>query len=80
MSSRKTERRPSALDAPIPPVLHDDQVLRISQWSKLNNFSRRTAGRILASGRGPKTTQLSTRRVGITVRANREWHQANERA
>jgi hypothetical protein len=34
---------------------------------------------LIKAGQGPKILQLSPRRIGITVRANREWQQARER-
>jgi hypothetical protein len=58
----------------------DNRVLSFRQWCALNGVSARTGRRILASGAGPVVTQLSARRIGITIRANREWQAARERA
>ena len=58
----------------------DNRVLSFRQWCILNGISARTGRRILASGNGPTVTQLSDRRIGITIRANREWQEARERA
>ena len=58
----------------------DNRVLSFRQWCFLNGISARTGRRILASGNGPTVTQLSDRRIGITIRANREWQEARERA
>jgi hypothetical protein len=59
--------------------LDDDRVLSKRQWCELNGFSIWTGERLLRSGKGPVITQISDRRVGITVRANRAWQQARER-
>jgi len=63
--------------------LHDDDnaVLTVRQWASLNNFSIRTASRIL---RGPKAkrpviTQLSEHRIGVTRGNNRRWQEARAR-
>ena len=60
-------------------VLDDRQVLTFAEWCRLNSLSERNGRRILKSGTGPKIVQLSPRRFGITVRANREWQQSRER-
>ena len=67
-----------ALDAPLT-SLADDQVLTFPEWCRLNRISERTGYRIINSPDGPPTVQLSPRRFGITVRANREWQHARER-
>jgi hypothetical protein len=72
------ERR-LALDAPLT-SLHDDQVLTFNEWVRLNRISERTGRRILDGGDGPTVVTLSPRRIGITIRANREWQQSRERA
>src|SRR5262249_55719018 len=71
-------KRVLALDAPLT-SLADDQVLSFVEWCRLNRISERNGRRILASPDGPQTVQLSQRRVGVTVRANREWQHARER-
>jgi hypothetical protein len=58
----------------------DRRVLSFAVWCELNNISTDTGKRLLKSGRGPRVLQLSDRRIGITVAANREWQQARERA
>jgi hypothetical protein len=54
---------------------HDDRVLTFHEWINLNGISAQTGRRILNGERGvpPEVVQLSAKRVGITVRANREW-------
>jgi hypothetical protein len=58
----------------------DDAVLTFKEWCALNSVSERTGRRILASGHGPPVVQLSAKRIGITVGANRVWQEARERA
>jgi predicted DNA-binding transcriptional regulator AlpA len=57
----------------------DDRVLTFKQWCDLNSLSPATGRRILKSGDGPKSVQLSPRRIGISLRANREWLAARAR-
>ena len=75
---RKHKRR-SALDAPLA-FSNDHQVLTFREWCRLNRISERTGRRILASGDGPVVTQLSARRVGVTVGNNRAWQASRARA
>jgi hypothetical protein len=63
----------------LPATLNDNQVLTFKEWCGLNRISERTGRRIFDRGDGPVITQLSPKRAGITVRANREW-QASRRA
>ena len=59
----------------------DDQVLTLAEWRSLNRLSERTARRILHSpDAAPVTVMLSRQRVGVTVRANRDWQAARVRA
>jgi hypothetical protein len=51
----------------------DSQVLTFAQWCQLNSVGLRTGRRILRSGNGPVVTQLSARRIGITIGADRAW-------
>jgi hypothetical protein len=64
----------------LPALLNDSQVLTLRQWCALNNISLRTGRRILSAPGGPIITQLSAKRVGITVANNRIWQQSRERA
>jgi predicted DNA-binding transcriptional regulator AlpA len=50
-----------------------NRVLTLRQWAELNTLSERTARHIIASGNGPKVTQLSGRRIGIREDHNAEW-------
>src|SRR5262249_7101681 len=76
---------PAALEAPLPFLLregqlHDEQVLSFAQWCALNGISKRTGRRLLAAGDGPVVTQLSEKRIGITVRNNRAWQASRARS
>ena len=59
----------------------DDRVLSFRQWCELNGFSKDTGMRLRKSGAGPIFTQLSDRRIGVTVANNRAWlaSRSNER-
>ena len=58
--------------------LNDDQVLDFRQWCLLNGFSKSTGRRII--GRGEVIiTQLSPRRIGITISNNRAWQASRAR-
>jgi hypothetical protein len=59
---------------------HPDQVLTFAEWCALNRISERTGRRILAGGNGPTVTELSAKRIGITIEANRRWQASRERA
>ena len=63
----------------LPALLNDGQVLTLRQWCVLNNVSLRTGRRIISAPGGPIITQLSAKRVGITVANNRSWQQSRER-
>jgi hypothetical protein len=60
-------------------MLLDSQVLTFHEWCRLGRFSERTGRRILNSGSGPVVTQLSAKRIGITVAADRAWKASRER-
>jgi hypothetical protein len=64
----------------LPATLNDDMVLTYAEWCALNRISPRNGRRILGRDDGPVTTQLTARRIGVTVRANREWQASRERA
>jgi len=71
-------KRVLALDAPLSGALNDDQVLTFVEWCRLNRISERTGRRILDGPDAPPTVQLSPRRFGIRVAANREWQHSRE--
>jgi hypothetical protein len=57
----------------------DSRVLTFAEWCELNSIGLRTGRRILRGGNGPAVTQLSARRVGITIAADRAWKASRER-
>jgi hypothetical protein len=60
-------------------ALLDDRCLTFREWCQLNGIGARTGRRILKDGSGPMVVQLSPRRIGITVRANRVWQASRAR-
>jgi hypothetical protein len=61
-------------------AIDDARVMPFKRWCEINDFSEATGRRLRKAGKGPVFTQLSPRRIGITIRANREWQQSRERA
>ena len=59
---------------------HDQQVLTFGEWCLLNSISPKTGRRILKAPGGPVVTQLTTKQIGITVAADREWKARHARA
>jgi hypothetical protein len=78
MTPREEERR--RLQAERDRVLDDQRVMTIPQWCEINGFSIWTAQRLIKAGKGPKITQISDRRIGVTVANNRAWQKSRERA
>lgn len=78
VARKQVAKRPSALDAPFA-MANDAQVLTFFEWCKLNRLSERTGRRVLRSGTGPKVVQLSAKRIGITIGANKRWQASRER-
>jgi len=58
---------------------NDHRVLSFRQWCELNGFSLATGRRIVAGGTGPIITQLSIRRIGVTIANNRAWQASRAR-
>jgi hypothetical protein len=75
---KRKQKRRSALDAPLA-LQNDAQCMTFREWCQLNRISERTGRRILASGDGPVVTQLSEKRIGVTVGNNRRWQEARAR-
>jgi hypothetical protein len=75
---RKPTKHPSTLAAPLA-MANDNQVLTFREWCQLNRISERTGRRVLKSGNGPPVVQLSEKRIGITVGANRAWQASKAR-
>ena len=77
MTLRETEHHRARSDRER--ALDDQRVMSLRQWCEVNGFSWDTGRRLLKSGKGPKILQLSPRRVGVTVGANRAWQKSRER-
>jgi hypothetical protein len=77
--TRKKQKRVRQPFVVLPALLNDDQVLTFREWCQLNRFSTRTGQRVVARGDGPAVTELSAKRIGITVGANREWQASRKR-
>ena len=78
MSAREAQRRAEQSRQSDPAAdreleLNQFRVMSFAQWCALNGISPATGRRLLRSGRGPIVTQLSDRRIGITVGANMAW-------
>jgi hypothetical protein len=73
ISPREAERRRIQRQQSLQHSLDDDKVLTFAEWCKLNRIGQRTGRRIIKSPGGPVVTQLSERRIGITVGNNRRW-------
>jgi predicted DNA-binding transcriptional regulator AlpA len=58
---------------------HPHRVLTLREWAKLNSIGYRTAHRLIASGKGPRLTQLSDRRVGVREVDNAAWQASRVR-
>jgi len=78
-SAREVERQRAERQQLLQHSLDDDKVLTFAEWCKLNRIGQRTGRRIIRSGNGPVVTQLSERRIGITVGNNRRWQTARAR-
>ena len=76
MTSLK-QRHPHLFE--VPHSAHDAQVLTFSEWCKLNHNQRAHRAKILASRDGPVVTELSPRRLGITIANNRAWQASRAR-
>jgi hypothetical protein len=77
---KKVRGRSAGIGHNLGPALTDDACMTFREWCRLNGIGERTGRRILKSGNGPVVTQLSEKRIGITVGNNRAWQQSRERA
>ena len=55
------------------PINPDDRVMLLDEWRRLRNVSPSGERRMRKKGLGPKLTHLTERRLGVTVRHDREW-------
>ena len=70
-------QRDGADQAPPPvPLKHDDQAYTLAEWRALRRISPATERRMRKQGLGPKYVHLSGSRLGVTVKADREWVEA----
>jgi hypothetical protein len=60
--------------AELPAAVEDDVVLSFSEWIAVNGISPATGRRVLKSG-ACEFVQLSARRIGVTIGANRRYQQ-----
>ena len=56
-----------------PPKSEAIRVFSFPKWCEFAGLTPRTGRRLLASGKGPKVTQLSERRIGIRADHHNEW-------
>lgn len=83
---RRAKKQPSqvppwafaALDAPLA-TSHPNQILTFPEWCQLNRISLRTGRRIVQRGDGPIVTQLSSKRIGISIANNAAWQASKAR-
>jgi hypothetical protein len=75
---KRKQPRQSALAAPLA-TSHPDQILTFLEWCRLNRFSERTGRRVINSGTGPVVTQLSAKRIGISIANNAKWQASKAR-
>jgi hypothetical protein len=73
---KKTRRAAQRAQSEARGALEDCRVLSFLEWCLLNGISPATGRRLIKAGEGPAITQLSARRIGITVAANSAWQTA----
>ena len=79
-SPREAERRRIQRQHLLQHSLDDDKVLTFAEWCEINRIGKRTGRRIIKAPGGPVVTQLSERRIGITVGNNRRWQESRARS
>jgi len=75
LSEQTSRQRPSERDCAAP---DDDRVMSFREWCGVNGFSVATGRRLRKAGKAAAFTQLSDRRVGVTVRDNRAWQESRK--
>jgi hypothetical protein len=78
MTPQEAERR-RQVERDEPTQYSDHRVLSFRQWCELNGFSVATGRRLISAGEGPIITQLSARRIGITIANNCTWQASRAR-
>jgi hypothetical protein len=59
---------------------HDQQILSFVEWCALNNISPKTGRRILKAPGAPVVTMLTSTRIGISIKSDRDWKASRARA
>ena len=80
MTLQEAERRRRQSQRDRASQADDHRVLSLRQWCEVNGISISTGRRIIESGTGPTFLQLSPRRIGVTVAANRAWQESRARS
>jgi hypothetical protein len=57
----------------------DLKVLSFKEWCRLCGFSLATGRRVINASSGPVITQLSARRIGVTVANHLAWQASRAR-
>ena len=58
---------------------HDQQVLTFAEFCEMNSISPKTGRQILKAPGAPVVTMLTKTRIGITVKAIRDWQASRRR-
>jgi predicted DNA-binding transcriptional regulator AlpA len=72
MTLIETERRRVQRES----TREDMRVIRWKEWCESKGISRWAAHRLRKSGNGPRIVRLGPRMIGVTVRDDREWTEA----
>jgi predicted DNA-binding transcriptional regulator AlpA len=56
-----------------------NRILSLRQWAESKSLSLSTAKRLVREGRGPRITQLSERRIGVSEADDLAWCSARLR-
>jgi hypothetical protein len=60
--------------------LDDDWVMPFALWCEICGFSESTGRRLRKTRKGPVFTQISDRRIGVTVKNHRIWQESRPKA
>jgi hypothetical protein len=72
-AKQQIRKKKKVSDRSLSGPLLDEQVLTIREFAQINGIGLRTAIRILEGPDAPAIVRLSARRIGVTVKAVREW-------
>jgi hypothetical protein len=80
MPAQEAQRRRRQSDSDSAQIEYSDhRVLHFRQRCELNGFSEATGRRIISAGIGPIVTQLSAKRIGVTIGNNAKWQASRAR-